>query len=339
MSGRRRRSVARTWLASLLACSSFALGGRVQAQSGTGPSAVALSWTGPGPELTCLGEEGLARAVNDYVGRDAFAAGPVEAALQVSVERLPDRHWHALLELTDRTGNVLGTRELTSATELCSSLDEPLVLTVALMVDDEASPAIAPPPPPEKPAPEPPPAPVKRPSQGEQMHWLADGALAFESGLEPKFAPGLSLGVELRAAPWFSARAGVLAFLPAEAAVTGGSSVHFTFLAGTLELCTGAGTTRSVRGALCVGPVYGALSAKPHGLSKTQRTSSEVLALSTGLRGAVPLAGHWAATVGVSALFPHRPDRFVVEVEGARHEVFRLSAPSVVATAGVAFLF
>jgi hypothetical protein len=149
----------------------------------------------------------------------------------------------------------------------------------------------------------------------------------------------LALGVEFRAAPWFSARAGALAFLPTVAAVTDAASVHFTFLAGTLELCTGAGTTRTLRGALCVGPVYGALSAKPTGLTKTQRTSSEVLALSAGLRGAVPLAGRWAATVGVSALFPHRPDRFVAEVEGVRHELFQLSSPSIVATAGVAFLF
>src|SRR3954465_1866725 len=159
MSGRRRRSVARTWLAGLLACSSFALGGRVQAQSGTAPSAVALAWTGPGPELTCLGEEGLARAVDEYVGRDAFAAGPVDSALRVTVERLPDRHWHARLELSDRTGNVLGTRELTSPSELCSSLDEPLVLTVALMVDDETEPAAPEPPAPEPPPPEPPPRP------------------------------------------------------------------------------------------------------------------------------------------------------------------------------------
>jgi len=339
MSGRRRRSVARAWLASLLACTTVALGWRVQAQSRASSSGVGLSWTGPGPELTCLGEEGLARAVDEYVGRDAFAAGPVESALRVTVERLPDRHWHARLELSDRTGTVLGTRELTSTSELCASLDEPLVLTVALMVDDEAEPAVPEPPAPEPPPPEPPPPPEVRPHPSEGMHWLVDGALALESGLEPKLSPGLALGVEFRAAPWFSARAGALAFLPAEAAVTDGASVHFTFLAATLELCTGAGTTRSVRGALCVGPVYGALSAKPTGLTKTGRTSSEVLALSAGLRGAVPLAGRWAATVGVSALFPHRPDRFVVEVEGVRHEVFQLSSPSVVATAGVSFLF
>src|SRR4051812_22126644 len=179
MSGLRRRSVARAGLASLLACTTVALGGRAQAQARGGSSAVALSWTGPGPELTCLGEEGLERAVDEYIGRDAFASGPVEATLRVSVERLPDRHWHARLELTDRTGVVLGTRELTSASELCTSLDEPLVLTVALMVDDETEPAAPEPPAPEPPPPEPPPPPAVRPRQSERMHWLVDGALAL----------------------------------------------------------------------------------------------------------------------------------------------------------------
>lgn len=339
MSGR-RRSVARTWLASLLACTTVALGGRALAESRAGSSAVALSWTGPGPELTCLGEDGLARAVDEYVGRDVFATGPIDSALRVSVERLPDRHWHARLELSDRTGDVLGSRELTSTTELCSSLDEPLVLTVALLVDDETEPAAPESPAPEPPPPEPaPPPPLAPPHRAEGVHWLLDAALAVESGLEPRLAPGLALGVELRAAPWFSARAGALGFLPAEAAVTDGAGVHFAFLAGTLELCTGAGTTRSLRGALCVGPVYGVLSAKPKGLTKTQRTSTEVLALSAGLRGAVPLAGRWTATVGASALFPHRPDRFVAEIADVRRQVFRLSSPSVVATAGVGFLF
>src|SRR5690348_14565615 len=103
--------------------------------SGPAPS-VGLTWTGPGPELTCLGEDGLVRAVNDYLGRDAFAAGSVEYVLGVNVQRLPDRLWRAVLELRDVSGRVLGARELRSSTDLCSALDEPLVLAVALMVDN-----------------------------------------------------------------------------------------------------------------------------------------------------------------------------------------------------------
>ena len=204
---------------------------------------VALAWSGPGPELVCLGEEGLVQAVNDYLGRQAFASGSVELVLQVTVERLPDRMWRAVLELRDRAGTVLGSRELASSTDLCASLNEPLVLAVALMVDSEAEPEPAPPPvevvpEPESDLPEPPPVPRPQPAAAR---WALSGnaSVAVEAGLLPAARPGLELGLELRAASWLSARVSGLGFLPASADLGGDASVRVGLVAGAVALCGG----------------------------------------------------------------------------------------------------
>lgn len=345
MSGQRSRasSAARRRTALLAGVALVLLGRGAFAQSAASASpAVGLAWSGPGPELTCLGEEGLASAVNEYVGRDAFAARSVELILHVTVERLPDRHFHALLELADTSGRVLGTRELTSGTELCSSLDEPLVLTVALMVDApaEIEDVRAPPPPP--PPVEPPSEPMdvatepKPPSQ--PLRLLADAALAVESGLLPNVEPGLSLGLELRAATWFSARVGGLAFWPATVRLPGEASVRFGFAAATLELCPTIGSPDGARASLCIGPLYGFLRAKPAGLTGASDALRQTLALSVGLRGALPVQRRWALIAGLAGVVPYHPDHFVYEQNGASIELFRMAPFAVVASAGVSFM-
>src|SRR5689334_24803878 len=69
---------------------------------------IALSWSAPEGAVGCLGAEGLARAVNEYLGRDAFSPSPAELTLEVRVERRPERGWRALLQIEDLTGAVLG---------------------------------------------------------------------------------------------------------------------------------------------------------------------------------------------------------------------------------------
>jgi hypothetical protein len=289
-----------------------------------------------------LGEEGLAKAVNEYIGHDAFASPSVELLLRVNVERLPDRRWRASVELADPSGHVLGARDLTTPDELCSSLDEPLVLAVALMVDVE--PAPTPPPSPRAPTPEAPPdvpdaEPVPKPQPSEPLRLFVDAALAVESGLLPNPEPGFALGFELRPLPWLSARLGAIGFLPATVDLPQGASVRFGLVAGMLEICPGFGTGRSLRVMLCVGPLYGALNVTTTGLSGPSGSSRPVLAASVGLRAALPFAERWALVAGIGGVIPHRPDRFGYELNQARLEVFHLSSVAVLASAGVSFRF
>jgi hypothetical protein len=349
MSGRLRAylDAASTSLASLFAVAVLTLGSVAFAQPGAAPAAappaIGLVWAGPGPELNCLGEEGLARSVNEYIGHDAFASRSVDLLLRVNVERLPDRRWRAAVELADPSGRVLGARELTSSDELCSSLNEPLVLAVALMVDVEPEPSLpapAPAPPPEEPPDVPDVKPVPQPRPTEPMRFFADATLAVESGLLPNPEPGLGLGFEFRPVPWLSARLGVLGFLPATVELPEHASARFALVAATLELCPGIGTDRSLRVALCVGLLYGALDVTTGGLTGGPDASwRPVLAASVGLRAAWPFAERWAVVAGVGGVIPHRPDRFGYELNQARQEIFRMSAVSVLASAGVSFRF
>jgi len=314
------------------------------AASESNPS-VGLAWTGPGPELVCLGEAGLARAVNEYLGRDAFASGPLEYVLGVNVERLPDRLWRAVLELRDGAGHVLGARELRSTTDLCSDLDEPLVLAVALMVDSQPEPPPAPPPAPPAPEPEPEPEPSEQPepadshTSAESLDFFANASLALEAGLLPAVRPGLMLGAELRAVSWLSARLSGVAFLPVSVDVTGGGSAQFVLVAGVLELCPSLGDKASFRLSFCGGAVYGALGAKSTGLAGSRSTWERVFGGAFGLGASLPLSGRWFGSAGLTGIVPYRPARFVYELGGVSQELFQMSSFSALASVGASVMF
>lgn len=352
MSGRSRGGLRAARNLAALLCSGFTLSvsaGAARAQPATTvestSAAPALAWSGPGPELTCLGEAGLARAVNDYLGREAFASSAVELVLHVDVERLGDRTWHAALSLVDRSGRVLGRRDLTSGNDLCSSLDEPLVLAVALMVD--AEPELPPPPvaarepePEPEPPPEPPPEtePPSRP--GLTLPRLrADVTLALEAGLLPEVRPGIVAGVELVAAPWLFTRLRAMGFVPTAAEVGPDASVRFALLGGQLELCPSAGALDGIRGALCLGFLYGALHAESSGLASGRSTWEALLGASVGAHAHVPLAGRWALVADAAGVLPYRPERFVYVEAGVSREIFRVSSPSLLATLGASVTF
>jgi len=311
----------------------------VPAQAESSPG-VSLAWTGPGPELTCLGEDGLVRAVNEYLGRNAFAAGRLEYVLGVNVERLPDRHFRAVLELRDASGQVLGARELKSASDLCSDLNEPLVLAVALMVDTQPEPAPEPPPP--EPTPEPevnePDAPPPEPRH-EPVAFLADASVALEAGLLPAPRPGLLVGVEFRAVSWLSARLSGFGFLPASVDVAGGGSARFLLAGGMLELCPGFGEPASLRLSLCGGAVYGAVNARSTGLAGARSTWERLLGGSFGAKAALPFGKRWFGLAALTGVVPYHPVRFVYEAGGTNHELFQSSSVSMIASCGVAVMF
>lgn len=311
----------------------------VHAQPESSPG-VSLAWTGPGPELTCLGEDGLVRAVNEYLGRNAFASGPLEYVLGVNVERLPDRHFRAVLELRDASGHVLGARELKSASDLCSDLDEPLVLAVALMVDAQPEPEPEPPPPALAPEPEvDDPAPPPPPARHEPVALLADASLALEAGLLPAARPGLLVGVEFRAVSWLSARLSGLGFLPASVDVPGGGSARFLLAGGMLELCPGFGDPGSLRLSVCAGALYGAVNARSTGLEGARSTWERLLGGAFGAKAALPLGSHWFGLAALTGVVPYQPVRFVYEAGGTSHELFQSSGASLIASCGVAVMF
>ena len=347
MSGQRGRPSRSSWslawaLAGLCCLAQGARAAESAPLSSQAPPSVSLAWVGPGPELVCLGEDGLARAVNDYLGRDAFAAGSVEYVLGVKVERLPDRLWRAVLELRDASGRVLGARELKSSTDLCSDLDEPLVLAVALMVDSDPEPPPEPSAPPPAPEPEPEPAEPADPAPREHaapLEIFAEASVALEVGLLPAVRPGLMLGAELRALSWLSARLSGFGFLPAAEDIAGGASARFVFTGGLLELCPGFGDKTSLRLSLCGGAVYGVHGVATRGLVGASTEWRPLLAGAFGPKASIPLGGRWFVLAGLTGVIPYRPDRFVYDVGGATQELFQCSSFSLLANVGASVIF
>jgi hypothetical protein len=326
---------------------SSALPARAQPEleSAAGPSLL-LEWSGPGPELDCLGEDRLKHAVNDYLGRDAFEP-PAELVVRVTLERLPARHFHARIEVADTAGHTLGTREITSSSELCSSLDERLTLALALIAE---------------PAPEAPPAPPSRaetpvtteperdeveagPAVRHEPHRSARDALlateaaaVVEGGLLPRARPGLRLGLRIQASPWLVMRAGGLAFLPASKDVAG-ASARFSVFAATAELCGGKLDASRFQAALCAGALYAGLAVAPHRLDGGHDRLRGLLAGSLGVHVAQPLSRRFSLVGEVAGVFPVRPERFVVQVNSEPEKLFQVSKPAFLASLGAAVTF
>ncbi|WP_257457842.1 hypothetical protein [Archangium lipolyticum] len=205
------------------------------------------AWAGPRPESRwglrwnaapgCIQAAPLARAVEGRLGRTVFGPEP-EFLVDGVLERGTPSGWKAKLSLVDASGNVLGSREVSTKEEACTAIEPRLLLVIALMIDPSAafsSPASPPPPPPppepepEPVTPEPGPREPEAPGAGvrepEPREWrdapverrrgpAVSVAVTGVAGLGFGVAPGLASGF------WFGAREGTwllrFAFYPYE---------------------------------------------------------------------------------------------------------------------------
>jgi hypothetical protein len=163
-----RASLMAPWTAVFLSIvATFALAAG-EAAAGTATSS--LSWVRlPGAE-SCITVPELGSRIENHLGRKALVSPSAgDVAIEARVARIAGGRYKATVGGTRRDGTPLGTRELVSPTSDCRSLDDGLVLVVALMIDPDAlEPAraaiAAPPPPP------PPPSPVEKSVTREVVH-------------------------------------------------------------------------------------------------------------------------------------------------------------------------
>lgn len=99
----------------------------------------ALGWIRmPGAE-SCIAAAELSRRLEERIGA-AVLGSPASAERLVEGRIEPDANrFRAVLVATDGTGAVIGKRELVSPSRSCRSLDEALVLVLALFVDPEGT--------------------------------------------------------------------------------------------------------------------------------------------------------------------------------------------------------
>lgn len=237
---------------------------------------------------SCVSEAQLARDVEARLGRRVFVA-PADAELTARVRaRRVARRFVIGLELFGRDGGSLGRRELSTPSAHCSALDDSLALVLALAADMPRQPPPAPrasepaapasTPPAAGPRPTTPslgsaisiPATTHAPRLGVRFRPSLGVAAAL--GLVPTLAPGLELGLELRASQFWPVMLHGAGFLEQDRA----SSVPAkgaTFAVQTLVLgvCPWTGALGAFEASLCAVQCLGRVRARGVGFDEEQR--------------------------------------------------------------------
>jgi hypothetical protein len=286
----------------------------------------ALDWQRSDAAESCVDAAGLASGVEARLHRTVF--GPragADVVVQVRLTRREDGPWLAQIELRSVDGQLVGTRELVTAAEHCSALDESLNLAIALMVDLSVD---------ELPVPAPPVRQVVRPrtpielprrTHAPREPWrLRTAALGTVAiGLLPGPAPGVrgSVGVE---PPTFWLTELDVTWWPAQEDSSGDEGARATFLTLGAYLCPVGVGTRTTHVSLCFGQEVGRLSVGGFGFDRNDDRTRLTYDIGLRARASQRVVGALALFVGVQGLVPLSRDRFVAdEANGARRQVFR----------------
>lgn len=282
---------------------------------------VALSvQRGPGTD-DCLAQSRLERGVERRLRRKVFV-DEARAALRfvVTFERRGSEV-EAHIAIASPDGKSRGSRTLVTSNH-CSSLDDSLALSLALLVDEPPDPESEPsaeaepqPKPLASPAPAAPPrAPIEIPPEvaapREPWHVTVGAGVAGSWGLLPGIAPALSawLGVVPRRlvpitlrGEWFFAR---------RAERDSGSGAEFRLLRAELRVCPTVAESDARELGVCVGQRLGWLRVAGYGFDHDLREGRLTFALGFGAAVRQQLFGPVSLRAYVGAEVPVVRDRF-----------------------------
>lgn len=330
------------------------------------PDGVILRWdVDAGAGKGCARPQEIMDRVDLILERDAFepAATAAPWAPTVHVRLLaPDASGRQRAAVTLRTADIDDsassdapapggpTRELLAPNADCRSLDEPLALVIALMIDAELTSQPEPPPePPPEPVAEPPsqdhegprdrsPTP---PSQDKTRRpWGSDAGLQalVASGILPAPAFGGGISGALVSPAGFTVRAHGALFAPRRKTIDETASAKFLLGYGGLAACATAEVRARWRFRPCVGASLGAMNVRPAGLDLGRTATRLVVQGEAGLTTAYRVRDSWLVTASVGALVPIAPDRFLFRnADGRAEPIFRQAPIALIVGLGVAF--
>ncbi|HVU00162.1 MAG TPA: hypothetical protein VHE30_00370 [Polyangiaceae bacterium] len=302
----------------------------------------------PGAE-TCVDSASLSAAVNQRWGRDVFVDSD-DADIVLSARLAPRERggFAATIDLSRRGGENLGTRELTTASKECSSLDDSLALAAGLMLDvsrrrieeerrveAEAAPRAAPPPPASE-------TPIAIPedtfaprAKTRFETWAGVEALA---GVFPGPATAVKGGVVVEPAHFSRIEVAGSWFLPADHDEAAGRGVHFSAWSAEVLLCPLA--YRSARFGVhgCASERVGQVRASGFGFFTSERVTEPISSLGMGVGARFLVAPAFGLRLGLRAELPVVRYRFVfTEASGGTGVAHGMSAVAVGAEAGILF--
>jgi hypothetical protein len=262
----------------------------------------------------CLGADALSRSVEKRLQRRVFVdASRADLRFVVSFERR-GAELEARIDVSDVGGRPRGSRSLVTAGH-CSTLDDSLALSVALLVDQppepdpelepqatpDAEPSSAgepPTPPMSKPAPRPPtPITIPEDVNAPREPWHARLGLAGGAswGTLPGIRPGVALYVKLLPRQVYPILVGAEMFGNAIAERDSRSGARVRLLRARVALCPSLHESSIQAVNLCVGQKLGWLRVEGYGFDHAAREQRLTYALSVGAESTLRLVGPLAA--------------------------------------------
>jgi hypothetical protein len=291
------------------------------------PVHAALDWHRlPGGE-SCSDAATLERAVESRLGRKIFvshASADVVVVARVGPARR-GTGWVADLELRTADGQVIGTRELTTADRSCSALDPSVALVVALMVDIPKSDLPRPAPTPRAPRQEKP-TPIRLPAEPARS-WRVKVELAGSAvaGVLPGVIAGANLGWGLKPPGWPLIQIDASLYPKAEVE-RDGLGTRFSFASVGLDLCPFEWEGLRARVWGCLRQRLGQITGDGFGFSENLRQSRAFYGVGLGAGAAFRLTGPFELVAGVGAEAPITRDRFTyLDAVGHTVQLFRMA--------------
>ncbi len=264
-----------------------------------------LSWVRlPGAEA-CATTPELGARVEKHLGRSVLVSPSVaDVSIEGRIEPVgagAAKRYRAVVGGTRKTGQPIGSREIVSETADCRSIDDGLVLVIALMIDPDAMD-------PARPAPPSPPvaSPVTREIVTERVvvreverpaapspAWLVDASAAGLASIArvPGISPGAAVALRTGPTRLVAFEVSFGAVPSAELGVTGGRAVEYTLLEGGLAYCPGIAFARRLEAIGCAGARLGAVRASGRGFDRNSDVDRGLFDVAVGARFAVDVVG------------------------------------------------
>jgi hypothetical protein len=307
-----------------------------------------LIWDRGTLEAECERGASVREGVEAYLGRTVFAdAGGNVVRVRLSrVEEQGKRRVVARVTQEDASGKAWGERSV-SGDESCASLDEPLTLVVALLVDApepttavEPERAPPPPPPPElvTPSSEIVTAPSFEESAQSPGHWVVLGFGAATLGATPELAVGAGLAVSVKPRGFWGLGLEAAGFGPSRVALEAGS-LDLSLMLAAASLCPLQGANESAWWSACASFGGARLHARSRGLLEARAESQWFALPGLSVRAARIVGKHWLLGGGVQAGLPIGPDRYVYrDADGRRQAAFQVSSLVLTAHVGIGWI-
>lgn len=265
MAPRARGHRRRRWFLVWLTCTSVLAGARTGRGDDRNPT-VSLGVTrGAGAEA-CITAHELAQRVEARLGHPTFvSAAQADLFIDARIDRA-GRGWRATVAASRASGAHVGARKLDTASADCHSLDEDLVLVVALVIDPRATTS----PPASAPVQRetiyvPVAVPVAVPGPPPKWSFGAKIGTTIIGGMLPSAAPGLELSVAVTPPGAWPIELGQIV-TRREGADEDGHGVDARLVVGTLAVCPELLDRARFDLQLCGGGAAGALSIRSRGL-------------------------------------------------------------------------